>query len=403
MPASDLESIIDDLSGLLVRTPALTQDWASVARWCEQKIDLLAPRANEPGIGPVVAALEQAAVALHKAIGDHSSGDAGLAEVHRVGTWWIAETQATGIPPAGGPPAHWTRPTTGPSSGPSKGAGTSGTPTKTGPPAPPPCRLSRVISRPGGFSTPNGGYLTVEDLVTQFDPARDANLSAVSHEEAKEYLDTHRHDRPWLDFTANPHPDLDHPDVLRFLVAIDQGSGHALSRHEGFASSGDRLRLRVAGLEDPAQTDPAQRLVGVDAFKSGRLSHVCQSMATAITDPVAFLAAYIHATRHPDVRSELDSNPPGRPSGFVFPLTDLLGANGDRYCQGVRLVPTSGGISMARKSRSRWIRAGRPMNDSQRPAPATSPITDFSQATISIFLDRGASGKTEIQTLYVDP
>ncbi|GAB3768404.1 hypothetical protein [Microlunatus parietis] len=402
MASSDLQSIIDDLSGLLARTPALTQDWAAVARWCEHKIDVLSARSGEPGLGPILAALEQAAVALHQAIGDHSSGHPGLAEVHRVGTWWIAETQATGIPQTGAPPAHWSPGGSGSTEGPSGTAGPAGPAVQPGPPAPQ-FRLSRVVTRPGGFSAPSGGYLTAEDLVTSFDPAKDANLPQVTHEDATKYLDAHRADRPWLDFTANPHPDLDHPDVLRALVAIDQGGGHALSRHEGFAASGDRLSLRVAALEDPAQTDPAKRRAGVDAFKAGRLSHVCQTRATAITDPIAFLTAYIHATKHPDVRAILDSGVVrGTRPWVVLPVLDLLGANGHRFCAGVQLESDNGDLKLARARRVRWIKSGRPAGDSTQPEPTTSRIPDFSGADVVIALGVGAKGKAEIRTLYVD-
>lgn len=402
MPSSDLQSIITDLSDLLTITPTLTRDWADVARWCEHKITLLSPRAAEPDIGPIIAALEQAVVALHKAIGDHSSGEAGLSEVHRVGSWWIAETQATGIPPTGGPPAHWTPSTAGPPGGQSKNLSPGGS-GAAGPPLGPRFRLGRVVTRPGGFSVPNGGYLTAEDLITGFDPARDANLPAVTHEEAKKYLDAHRTDRPWLDFSHDPHPDLDHPGVLRALVAIDQGSGHPLSRHEGFAASNDRLRLRVAALEDPAQTDLAKRLAGVDAFKSGSLSHVCQTMATTITDPIAFLAAYIHATKHPAVRAVLDSAATTRPLHPIrLPINDLLGAKGHGYCDGTRLIPIND-LSTARKWRRTWIRSGRPANDPLIPSPATSVINDFSRGDVIIQLGEGSRGQNEIRTLYVEP
>jgi hypothetical protein len=139
---------------------------------------------------------------------------------------------------------------------------------------------------------------TLREVLCRFAPA-EAGLPEVTEREAADYIAQNSRERPWLACLKECDP-----AVQRILAALDQGQGHALERHEGYADD-DRLQRRVTALEDPAQLDPIKRAAGIDGCKPGERDHRCGVVATAIQDPVAFATAVARGIEHPDVQNAL--------------------------------------------------------------------------------------------------
>lgn len=251
--------------------------------------------------------------------------------------------------------------------------------------------------------SPQAGDLPREsqEAVERFDP-RQANLPDLTRDEAGAYIRDNGETRPWLKPAERSAPEVQH-----VVAAIDQGGGHALDRHEGYATE-ERLERRVERLEDPAQLDPDLRAEGKDARKPDKL-HTCDSTATAIADAKAFAAAFAAGTRHPDVRAwllrEREPYELTRPDPVEIPIEDLLGEHGADHCEGYRLLPVDGDIDAAKTQRRDWVRAT-PEDRSTLPSPQTEviPSEDFRGGSI-VFTFRVTTDFThwEIASMYPLP
>ncbi|MDN3359933.1 ADP-ribosyltransferase domain-containing protein [Actinomadura sp. DC4] len=243
-----------------------------------------------------------------------------------------------------------------------------------------------------------GGHPTAREVLDGFDPHRAGELPDMSAGEAADHIRAHAADRPWL-ADALGHD----PAVQRVYAVVDQAKGHILERHGPFADEA-LLERRVTHLEDPAQLDPADRARAVDAF-ADRV-HRCPDTATAITDPVAFAAAYARAVEHPDVRRALDApyDPDSRPGRVSIPLSDLLGPDGHLYCAGFRLEPVDGSLQTAWDNRAAWVNAHREGRVPDVPEPVATPVSTFRFATVEFFFTANAEGNGyEITTMFVEP
>jgi hypothetical protein len=219
----------------------------------------------------------------------------------------------------------------------------------------------------------------------------------VSTSDAARYIESRRSDRPWLN-TARHAP----TEVQKVFAALDQGSGHAHIRHEGWLSA-EKSQMRVQYLEDPAQLDPAKRAEGTDGLLPGDKKHYCGAMSTAIRDPTAFATAFARGTEHPDVRRALET-PLGKgrkPSSVSLPITDLLGPDGPRHCEGYRLAGDDS--FAARRDRRSWLRETRAGEPPSLPPPLLVPV-DFRGGTIEFrFKVNAARTGYEIATMFPDP
>jgi hypothetical protein len=169
--------------------------------------------------------------------------------------------------------------------------------------------------------------------------------------------------------------------VQRVFAAIDQGGGHAHIRHEGWLSP-EKSQLRVLGLQDPAQLDPRKRAEGIDGLLPGDKPHYCATESSAIRDPAAFATGFARGVEHPEIRKALDTRyEPGKPAPLdvSVPMTDLLGEDGHRYCEGYRLVGND--ADMARHDRRTWLRETRAGELPSVPPPLIVPV-DFRGGTI---------------------
>jgi hypothetical protein len=220
----------------------------------------------------------------------------------------------------------------------------------------------------------------------------------VSHQDATRYIEANRSDRPWLN-SAQHAP----ADVQRVFAALDQADGHAHIRHEGWTST-EKSQLRVQYLQDPAQLDPAKKAQGIDGLLPGDKKHYCAEISAAIRDPTAFAEAFARGTNHPDVRRALEAplgkgHKPPQPVGV--PITDLLGPDGHRYCEGYRLAGDDD--SVARQDRQTWLEETR---EGERPSvspPLTAPV-DFRDGTIQFrFRPNAAKTSYEVNTMFPDP
>jgi hypothetical protein len=241
---------------------------------------------------------------------------------------------------------------------------------------------------------------TLREVLCRFAPA-EAGLSEVTEREAADYIAQNSRERPWLACLKECDP-----AVQRILVALDQGQGHALERHEGYADD-DRLQRRVTALEDPAQLDPIKREAGIDGCKPGERDHRCGAVATAIQDPVAFATAVARGIEHPDVQNALRTPYANgvHPDKVRIPIEDLLGVDGHKYCSGYVLERVGGSLSAAQDCRSAWVDAkSDPDRESDVPPPRCAPVADFVGATIEFFF-RATRAKDgyEISTTYVEP
>ncbi|MFI7536808.1 nucleotidyl transferase AbiEii/AbiGii toxin family protein [Streptosporangium sp. NPDC049376] len=249
------------------------------------------------------------------------------------------------------------------------------------------------------------GQPTPREVLERFDPTV-AGLPEVTPEEAARYIADNVATRPWLAGVA----DLD-PAVQRVLVAVDQGQGHHLARHEGFAADG-RLERRVTWLEDPAQLDEGERARSTDAFKPGDREHGCADAATAISDPVAFAVAVARSIEHPAVRNALTTpfDPDRRPDRVTVPIEELLGPDGHLYFSGYRIVPLNGSLEAAISNRASWVMERRdPANlpEDRRPTgpePQAVPIASMEGGSMQYFFQPNRQGDGyEITTMFADP
>jgi hypothetical protein len=237
--------------------------------------------------------------------------------------------------------------------------------------------------------------------VERFEP-RQANLPDVTPEQATDYIRDNADRRPWLKPAERSSADVQH-----VFAAVDQGEGHFVERHEGYAS-GERLQQRAERLEDPAQLDPELRSRGRDAEKPERL-HGCEEVATSINDPDAFAAAVANGIQHPEVKAILDRprQPHERLSGnqVEVPIEQLLGDNGHAYCAGYRLLPIDGDIEASVRNRKAWADAT-PEQRAGMTAPQVEPIPtdEFQGGTIVFGFCRTSDFQHwTIRTMYPKP
>jgi hypothetical protein len=234
------------------------------------------------------------------------------------------------------------------------------------------------------------------DALARFQPGR-AGLPDVPAGDAGRYIEDRRGDRPWLN--AAQHTPA---DVQRVFAALDQGSGHAHIRHEGWAST-EKSQLRVQYLQDPAQLDPAKKADGIDGLLPGDKKHYCAAMSTAIRDPTAFAEAFARGTEHPDVRDVLDtqrSPEQPRPGLVSVPIAEILGPDGHRHCEGYRLVGDD--ADAARRDRRTWLRETQAGEKPTVPAPLLIPL-DFRDGTIQYAFGLNTKGEHEIVSMYPAP
>jgi hypothetical protein len=232
------------------------------------------------------------------------------------------------------------------------------------------------------------------DALARFDPGR-AGLPDVPKDDAPRYIETHRADRPWLN-AARHSPD----EVQRVFAAVDQGSGHAHIRHEGWLTP-EKSELRVLYLEDPAQLDPEKRAQGKDGLLPGNKSHYCAAESCAIRDPALFATVFARAVEHPDIRAALDTkHEQGKPAPLdvSVPIADLLGPDGHRYCEGYRLVGDD--PKQAVQDRGTWLRETRAGDALSVPPPLIKPM-DFEGGTIQFrFKVNAAKSGYEIGSMF---
>jgi hypothetical protein len=231
------------------------------------------------------------------------------------------------------------------------------------------------------------------EAVRQFEPRR-AGLPEAG--DAAAYLEAKQAERPWLG-AARGCP----PEVQRVFAALDQGSGHAHIRHEGWVTE-EMNRRRVAYLEDPAQLDPDKRAAGIDGLASGELPHRCGRTATRIADPDAFAVALARGAVHPDVRAALETDFSARkaPAQVILPIAELLGPDGYGYCTGWQLEPVDGSMKAARERRDAWAGTG----GTDGIEPRARPVETFEGGTVTFSFgpNRSRDGY-EIVTMYVNP
>jgi hypothetical protein len=232
---------------------------------------------------------------------------------------------------------------------------------------------------------------SIADALERFDPRR-AGLPEVSRAEAAAYINEHLADRPWLAAVRDCSP-----DVQRVFVALDQGRGHAHIRHDSWVTE-EMNERRVRNLEDPAQLDPEKREAHLDGLKAGNQPHWCGSIATRITSPEIFAAAFVRGTEHPEVRTALDSTDPIPPGPVVVPLSDLLGPDGHIFCSGSQLEPVDGSMMKARTERDVWATGSH-----SGPEPEIRPVETFEGGTVTFTFRPSPLGGHEVNTMYVNP
>jgi hypothetical protein len=233
----------------------------------------------------------------------------------------------------------------------------------------------------------------------RFDLKR-AGLPDMTIESAAKYIEEHRASRPWLAMA-----DRACPEARRIIAALDAAGGHAHIRHEGWVTE-EENRSRVAYREDPAQLDQEKRSLGIDGLREDDQRHRSGEAATRITDPDAFVTAFVRGVEHPKVREALD-RPTGsgrRPSEVLIPITDLLGPKGYRHCTGWRLEAVDENIDKALKDRSTWIKKTAEGRKPGVPEPQASPIPTFTGGAIVFAFARNDSEKRyEVVTMFPRP
>ena len=239
--------------------------------------------------------------------------------------------------------------------------------------------------------TDRGTEASIAAVLERFDPRR-AGLPEVSRTEAAAYIEEHLADRPWL----APARDCS-PDVQRVIVALDQGGGHAHIRHDGWVTE-EMNERRVKNLEDPAQLDLEKREARVDAFKTGNQPHWCGSIATRITNPEIFAAAFARGVEHLDVRTALDSKDPIPPGPVAVPISDVLGPDGHKFCSGSQLEPVDESMTKARSERDAWAAGSH-----SGPEPRIRPVETFEGGTVTFTFRPSPLGGYEVNTMYMNP
>jgi hypothetical protein len=220
----------------------------------------------------------------------------------------------------------------------------------------------------------------------------------VSKDDASHYIESQRGDRPWLNSARH-----ERPEVQQVFAALDQGSGHAHIRHEGWLSA-EKSQLRVQYLQDPAQLDPAKKAEGTDGLLSGNRRHYCAEISAAIRDPTVFAEALARGTEHPAVRRALET-PLGAdhdpPQPVAPPIADLLGSDGHRSCEGYRLAGDD--LRQAVRDRRTWLRETRSGDRPSVPEPMLVPV-DFRGGTIEFrFKPNATRTGYEISTMFPSP
>jgi hypothetical protein len=193
--------------------------------------------------------------------------------------------------------------------------------------------------------------------------------------------------------------------VQRVFAALDQGSGHAHIRHEGWVSE-EMSRRRVAYLEDPAQLDPAKRAAGIDGLKSPERLHRCWETSSRITDPDAFAAAFARGVEDPQVRAALETKfiPGHVPPAVAVPISDLLGPDGYRHCTGWRLEPVDGKLNTAYEQRAAWVDARAHGCQPEVAEPGTRAVGTFEGGAIAFaFGPNRTRDGYEVVTMYPRP
>jgi hypothetical protein len=102
----------------------------------------------------------------------------------------------------------------------------------------------RAASAPGQRDPWDGnrqGTDRIPDSLTRFEPKR-AGLPDVSRDDANHYIETKHGDRPWLNSARH-----ERPEVQQVFAALDQATGHAHIRHEGWLSA-EKSQLRVCSI-----------------------------------------------------------------------------------------------------------------------------------------------------------
>lgn len=237
------------------------------------------------------------------------------------------------------------------------------------------------------------------ELLRQFEPGR-AGLPEIGDRDAAAYIEARCGDRPWLTAAQGCSP-----EVQRVFAALDQGGGHAHIRHEGWVTE-EMNRRRVAYLEDPAQLDLVKRGAGIDGLKPDDRAHQCRQVAARITDPGLFAVAFARGIEYPAVRAALESSfdPDVKPRPVQLPISELLGADGHRYCTGWRLEPVDGSMNAARRARKAWIAASADHGPSDLIEPTARPVETFEHGTVVfVFGHRSDGGGYEVITMYPRP
>lgn len=226
-----------------------------------------------------------------------------------------------------------------------------------------------------------------------------ANLSNPDRIEAATYIRDNLDSRPWLEPVSYRAV-----DIQRVFASIDQGRGHPLERHEGFADD-EKLQRRVTALEDPAQLDPDKRVAGIDGCKPGNKAHHCADMATAIQDPEMFATAFTRGVEHPRIRQAFDTPSTGRPPAEVrIPIEELLGPEGHQHCNGYQLAPVDGSTKAALEYRNEWASAKRGDPNTEVAPPRAEQIDSFDGGDIVFrFIATSDRDGWEIVTMYPEP
>lgn len=210
------------------------------------------------------------------------------------------------------------------------------------------------------------------------------------------YIAANKDTRPWLAPAARCEP-----IVQSVYASIDLSEGHGHIRH-GAMGSDDLQARRVAFNEDPAQTDPVKRELGIDGLDPTK-QHYCGKDSTRVHDATALAAVYVMAAEHPKVRAILDApfDENVQPRDLVVPITELLGEDGYEFCSGFRLKnwPES------KAARKEWLQAKRTGSDlSGLREPEVEPIPTFEGGDIKIVFKRNLEAKKYgIYTLFPRP
>ncbi|MEV5960593.1 hypothetical protein AB0L70_02440 [Kribbella sp. NPDC051952] len=224
-----------------------------------------------------------------------------------------------------------------------------------------------------------------------------ADARKADQRNAVAYIAAAKEARPWLVPAASCDP-----VVQNVYASVDLGDGHGHIRHGPMGDDALYAR-RVAFNEDPAQTDPVKRSMGIDGL-SPNLQHYCGKESTRIHDADAFAAAYAGATENPDVRAILETpwSDDFRPGPVAIPIEELLGPTGHEQCSGFTL---KGDWPESKAARKQWIQARDAGSDlAGMPEPEVEQIPTFEDGDINVvFKGNPDARRYEIYTLYPRP